>query len=105
VNVAGIGTNHGILDGDYEEWMTMMKVNLMAPTLTCKLAIEAMESKTGGVGHVISTQSIWSHAVPKTEHVHWYSVTKYGMKSMMDSLRIEVANRKLDIRVSTVSPG
>ena len=40
VNVAGIGTDHGILDGDYEEWMKMIQVNLLAPTLTSKLAME-----------------------------------------------------------------
>ena len=40
VNVAGIGTDHGILDGDYEEWMKMIQINLLAPTLTSKLAME-----------------------------------------------------------------
>eukprot|EP00092_Neocalanus_flemingeri_P013672 GFUD01014745.1.p1 GENE.GFUD01014745.1~~GFUD01014745.1.p1 ORF type:complete len:284 (+),score=67.51 GFUD01014745.1:109-852(+) len=105
VNVAGIGTDHGILDGNYQEWMKMIQVNLLAPTLCSKLAMEVMVDKCGGVGHVVNMQSVWSHAVPKTEHVHWYSVTKYGLKSMTDGLRIEVANRKLDIRISTVSPG
>ena len=42
-----------------------------------------------------------------TENTHGFNfhVLQFGMKSMMDSLRIEIANRNLDIRVSTVSPG
>ena len=80
VNVAGIGTDHGILDGDYEEWMKMIQVNLLAPTLSSNLAMEVMIDLCGGSGHVVNMQSVWSHAVPKTEHVHWYSVTKVGSR-------------------------
>ena len=85
VNVAGIGTDHGILDGDYEEWMKMIQVNLLAPTLSSKLAMEVMIDLCGGSGHVVNMQSVWSHAVPKTEHVHWYSVTKVGSRQIWHS--------------------
>ena len=79
---------------------TGLKVNLLAPTLCSKLAISNMEEHSKeSRGHIINILSVWGCEVPRREYTHFYSATKHALKAVAEGLRIELATRKLPIKV------
>ena len=107
----------GLLDGTTAEWLAMvqvwlkslwktnplakLKVNLLAPTLCSKLAISNMtEHNKQPRGHIINVLSVWGCEVPRREYTHFYSATKHALKAVAEGLRIELATRKLPIKVA-----
>jgi len=101
VNNAGIGGARGLLDGTTAEWLAMVQVNLLAPTLCSKLAISNMtEHNKQPRGHIINVLSVWGCEVPRREYTHFYSATKHALKAVAEGLRIELATRKLPIKVA-----
>ena len=77
-----------------------MKVNLLAPTLCSKLAISNMTAQNKAArGHIINILSVWGCEVPRREYTHFYSATKHALKAVAEGLRIELATRKLSIKV------
>lgn len=76
-------------------------MNLLAPTLCSKLAISHMtEQSKEGRGHIINVLSVWGCEVPKREYTHFYSATKHALKAVAEGFRIELAARKLLIKVN-----
>jgi len=106
VNNAGIGGARGLLDGTADEWLAMVQVNLLAPTLCSKLAISHMSDDVKEPrGHILNVLSVWGCEVPRREYTHFYSATKHALKAVSEGLRIELASRKLPIKVTNVCPG
>jgi len=96
----------GLLDGTPAEWLAMVQVNLLAPTLCSKLAISNMTKQSKEPrGHIINILSVWGCEVPRREYTHFYSATKHALKAVAEGLRIELATRKLPIKVTNVCPG
>ena len=104
VNNAGKGGYQGILDMTPLELVSMTQVNLLAPTLCSQLAIQSM-SANGVSGHIVNILSVWAWTVPSREYTHYYSATKHALKTVAECIRIEVANRNLNIKVTNISPG
>ena len=72
----------------------------MAPTLCSKLAISNMTAQNKAArGHIINILSVWGCEVPRREYTHFYSATKHALKAVAEGLRIELATRKLSIKV------
>ena len=80
-----------------------LKVNLLAPTLCSKLAISNMTKQSKEPrGHIINILSVWGCEVPRREYTHFYSATKHALKAVAEGLRIELATRKLPIKVGNI---
>ena len=80
-----------------------LKVNLLAPTLCSKLAISHMcDDVKEPRGHILNVLSVWGCEVPRREYTHFYSATKHALKAVSEGLRIELAARKLPIKVEEI---
>ena len=104
VNNAAKGGCKGILDMSPGELISMAQVNLLAPTICSQLAVRSMEAN-GGSGHIVNVLSVWAWNIPSREYTHFYSATKHALKTVAECIRIEVASRKLNIKVTNISPG
>jgi len=104
VNNAGKGGYKGILDMTPAELVSMTQVNLLAPTICSQLATQSM-AENGGRGHIVNILSVWAWTVPSREYTHYYSATKHALKTVSECMRMEVATRKLNIKVTNISPG
>lgn len=91
---------YGVIDSNLT---VKLKVNLLAPTLCSKLAISNMtENNKDPRGHIVNILSVWGCEVPRREYTHFYSATKHALKVVAEGLRIELAPRKLPIKVAGV---
>ena len=109
VNCAGLGGARGLLETRAQDYLALATVNLVAPTLCSRLAVEAM-LRAGGderpaTGHIINMLSVWALEAPSREYTHFYSATKQALRTVAAGLRVELATRGLAVRVTNICPG
>ncbi len=102
VNNAGLGHMAPLLDGDTEQWREMLDVNVLALCICTREAVRDMAAR-GTEGHVIHINSMSGHRV--TDGAGIYGASKYAVTSLTESLRRELHEAELPVRVSAVSPG
>jgi len=102
VNNAGLGKKASLLDGDTEDWRTMLEVNVLALCVCTREAISDMR-KRGDNGYVIHISSMSGHRVPNGSGM--YSASKFAVRSLTEGLRQELRGVQSGIRVSAISPG
>lgn len=98
VNNAGVSFHQPIVDGDVEEWRTMLETNVLALLVGCQAAIRAMR-KCGAEGHIVNVSSI--AALRPDSGV--YGATKHAVNCISATLRRELEEDT--IRVVNVMPG
>jgi NADP-dependent 3-hydroxy acid dehydrogenase YdfG len=98
VNNAGVSFHQSILDGDPEEWRTMLETNVLALLVGCQAAVRAMRS-CGAEGHIVNVSSI--AALRPDSGV--YGATKHAVNCISNTLRRELEEDT--IRVVNVMPG
>lgn len=101
VNNAGLGHFSPLMSGDTESWRQMLEVNVLGLCVATREAIAGIQSR-GTDGHIVHISSMAAHRVPPNSGV--YSATKYAVRSLTESLRQELWEAKVPIRVSAVSP-
>ena len=98
VNNAGVSFPASILDGDPEEWRTMLETNVLALLVGCQAAVRAMRAcKTEG--HIVNISSI---AAQRSDS-GVYGATKHAVNCISSTLRRELEEDA--IRVVNVMPG
>jgi len=98
VNNAGLSHPAPILDGDPEEWRSMLETNILALLVGCQSAVKAMRA-CGAEGHVVNISSI----AAQRRDSGVYGSTKHAVNAISATLRGEL---ELDsIRVVNVMPG
>lgn len=102
VNNAGLGHKSPLASGSTEHWREMLEVNVLALCVCTREALSSMRAR-GDDGHVIHISSLSGHRVPSASGV--YSATKYAVRSLTESLRLELRALGSAIRVSAISPG
>ncbi|MCG8423659.1 MAG: SDR family NAD(P)-dependent oxidoreductase [Proteobacteria bacterium] len=102
VNNAGLGHSAPLLSGDTASWREILEVNVLALCICTREAVADMERR-GVAGHVIHISSMSGHRVPRSSGL--YSASKHAVRSLTESLRLELRERNSPIRVSSVSPG
>ena len=102
VNNAGLGHRAPLVSGSAEHWREMLEVNVLALCICTREAIKDMRAR-GDDGHVIHISSMAGHRVPPGSGV--YSASKYAVRSLTESLRLELRELGSEIRVSAISPG
>lgn len=98
VNNAGVSFPAAILDGDAEEWRTMLETNVLALLVGCQAAVRAMRA-CGAEGHVVNISSI----AAQRRDSGVYGATKHAVNAISATLRKELEGDT--IRVVNVMPG
>ncbi|MEW6270685.1 MAG: SDR family oxidoreductase [Thermodesulfobacteriota bacterium] len=98
VNNAGVSFHQPIVDGDVEDWRTMLETNVLALLVGCQAAVHAMRA-CGAEGHVVNVSSI--AALRPDSGV--YGATKHAVNCISATLRRELEEDT--IRVVNVMPG
>jgi 17beta-estradiol 17-dehydrogenase / 3beta-hydroxysteroid 3-dehydrogenase len=102
INAAGLGYNSSLIDSSAEQWREMFDVNVIALCICNREALNHMISNNDQ-GHIINISSLSGHRIYKEGGI--YSATKYSVTAITESLRLELRERKSNIRVSQISPG
>lgn len=106
INNAGLYFAGSLLDGDVEQWRTVLNVNVLAAAHCAKLAIRNMRERDVNEGQVINMNSLAGHRVRPSPDLHFYAVSKYALTALTEGLRQELASEPpTKIRVAQISPG
>ncbi|MEM9080832.1 MAG: SDR family NAD(P)-dependent oxidoreductase [Verrucomicrobiota bacterium] len=100
VNNAGLAYLERVMDGSRERFEEMWRVNVQG-LLICTQ--EALRRFPDSGGRVVNLSSMSGHRVPPTGG--FYSPTKFAVRALTESLRLELAAEGLRHQVATVSPG
>jgi NAD(P)-dependent dehydrogenase (short-subunit alcohol dehydrogenase family) len=98
-NNAGVAGGAGYGTWTDAGWNWTLGVNLMAVIWGCEIFGPLIESHGEG-GHIVSTASIAGHITGRASP---YNVSKYGVVSLMEGLRNDLAPR--GVGVSVLCPG
>jgi NADP-dependent 3-hydroxy acid dehydrogenase YdfG len=98
VNNAGVSFPAPILEGDPEEWRTMLETNVLALLVGCQAAVRAMRV-CKAEGHVVNISSI----AAQRRDSGVYGSTKHAVNAISATLRKELEGDT--IRVVNVMPG
>jgi len=98
VNNAGVSYPQSIVDGDAEQWRTMLETNVLALLVGCQAAVRAMRA-CKAEGHIVNVSSI--AALRPDSGV--YGSTKHAVNCISATLRRELEEDS--IRVVNVMPG
>lgn len=98
VHAAGVVELGAVADLAVEDWVSQLRVNLVAPAALTRVALPALRVRRGTVVFVNSSAGL-------TAHAGWsaYAASKHGLRALADSLRTEEADH--GVRVCTVFPG
>ena len=100
VNNAGLSYPASIIEGDAEEWRSMLETNILALLVGCQSAVKAM-SACNAEGQIVNISSIEARiSEPGTVH---YSSAKGAIESFTRALAVELGPD--GIRVNAVAPG
>jgi meso-butanediol dehydrogenase/(S,S)-butanediol dehydrogenase/diacetyl reductase len=97
-HVAGLGLRRRVEDTSVADWDRVLEVNLRAPFLLTRAAIDPLVVSGGAVVAVSSLAGLagWPYSTA-------YSASKGGLVTMMRSLALELGPR--GVRVNVVCPG
>jgi NAD(P)-dependent dehydrogenase (short-subunit alcohol dehydrogenase family) len=99
VNNVGIGLYASASETSPDLFLRLLETNLVAPLALTRLVIPAMRHRRSGI--IINIGSVGAYvALPWAAA---YSSSKFALRSMTDSLRVEL--RRDGIRVVTICPG
>lgn len=98
VNNAGLSFPQPIVEGDPEQWRTMLETNVLALLVGCQAAVRAMRT-CKAEGHIVNVSS--TAALRADSGV--YGATKHAVNCISASLRGELEEDT--IRVVNVMPG
>ena len=98
VNNAGLSYPATIIEGDPEEWRSMLETNILAVLVGCQAAVKAMRA-CGADGQIVNISSV--AAERRASGV--YGSTKHAVNAISATLREELEEDT--IRVTNVMPG
>lgn len=99
VNNAAIQTQHPMLEGQYEDFLRIIRINLRAAYLMMQKSLPLL--KASGQGRVILISSV--HGKRPTDFDAAYAVSKGGLKMLCREAAIEFA--PYGITVNIIAPG
>lgn len=105
INNAGVMLLGPAVDADTDEWQRMLDINVKA-LLSCAHAalphlLAAAQDGSRNVADMVNVSSVAGRTVRRGSAV--YNLTKHGVGAFSESLRQEVAERR--VRVSLIEPG
>jgi NADP-dependent 3-hydroxy acid dehydrogenase YdfG len=100
VNCAGVAYLSRIIDGNPADWEEMWRVNVMALSLCCQMALKHLPASGG---RIVNVSSMSGHRVPPTGG--FYAPTKFAVRAVTEALRSELKAVGVPVQVACVSPG
>jgi NADP-dependent 3-hydroxy acid dehydrogenase YdfG len=97
---AGFGAARGFLKESPEQWRSMVLTNVLGPAFTIRAVMPHFRERRAG--HFLLTSSV---AGRRSLPGSLYSATKMAVTGMGESLRQELRNDGLDVKVTIVEPG
>lgn len=105
INNAGVVSLEPIIEGSTETYRKILDVNVLALAICSRLLVQSVKKRKAS-GHIININSVAGHyAETINMPISIYCASKYAVTGMTASLRSEVTNAKLDIKVTSISPG
>ena len=101
-NNAGVGSARDLLeDLTYEQWQTVVDINLTGPFLCTQQAFKVMKNQTPPGGRIINNGSVSAH-VPRVNSAP-YTATKHAITGLTRSSSLD--GRKYDIACGQIDIG
>src|SRR2546423_5085922 len=97
---AGFGAKRGFLEESPEQWRSMVLTNVLGPAYTVRAVLPHFKER--GEGHFLLTSSV---AGRRSLPGSLYSATKWAVTGMGESVRQEMRQAELDVKVTIVEPG
>ncbi|XP_018572839.1 farnesol dehydrogenase-like [Anoplophora glabripennis] len=104
VNNAGILGQTNLTDGDTEIWKNVFNINVLGLCIATREAVRDMRANKVD-GHIIHINSIAGHQVPNFPGIGVYPASKYAVRALAETLRLELLNMKSKIKITNLSPG
>jgi len=100
VNAAGVARQAGLSNGEFEDWKTMIDINVLG---LANVSRHALPHFPESGGHILNLSSMSGHRVPGKGG--FYAATKFAVRAMTEGLRQELRSVGNLTRVSSISPG
>lgn len=105
INNAGVVVSEPIIEGSTESYRKILDVNVIAMAICSREMVQSIK-KRKATGHIININSVAGHYADSIKlPVNLYCASKYAVTGMTASLRNEIVNARLDIKVTSISPG
>lgn len=105
INNAGILFPESIINGETDHFRQIMNVNVIAMAICTRETVKSVRNRNA-FGHIINMNSYAGHYAECVKiPVSLYVASKYAVTGMTHSLRNEIALEKLNIKVTSISPG
>ncbi|XP_072381569.1 farnesol dehydrogenase-like [Diabrotica undecimpunctata] len=79
-------------------------INVISACIASREAIKQMK-ENNIQGHIININSLAGHKVVNFPKLNVYSATKHAISALTETLRLEQATQKTNIKVTSISPG
>ncbi|KAH1020388.1 hypothetical protein HUJ04_010057 [Dendroctonus ponderosae] len=99
INNAGTIKMTGIIEGDIEKWQAVVDTNLLAAAICIREAVASMKANSIK-GHLININSTAGHIVPDYPKFGFYPSTKFGLRALTETVRLEINREKLPIKIT-----
>lgn len=97
INNAGTLQATNVYDGDTEKWRRMFDINVLGVAIASREAIRIMRENDID-GYIININSIAGHGIFPC--LHMYPASKYALTAMTETVRLELASLKSNIRIT-----
>ncbi|KAJ8943900.1 hypothetical protein NQ318_019508 [Aromia moschata] len=105
VNNAGIFKTESLSEGNTKTWEDILRVNVLGLCIATREAIKDMKANSVD-GHIVHINSIAGHRIPSGLHgLNMYPASKYAVRALAETLRLELNSLKSKIKITNVSPG
>ncbi|XP_018572868.1 farnesol dehydrogenase [Anoplophora glabripennis] len=104
INNAGVYTQTDLADGDIDIWKNTLNVNVLGLCIATREAIRDMRANNVD-GHIIHINSVVGHQVPNMRNANMYPASKFAVTALAETLRLELLNLKVKIKITNLSPG
>ncbi|XP_057318348.1 uncharacterized protein LOC130663244 [Microplitis mediator] len=105
VNNAAILTHDTFENAKTEDYRALLDINVLAPALCIREALKSMR-KHKNEGHIININSVAGHnAAISPVPVNLYPASKFALRAMTETLKLEIKTNNDKIRITGIHPG
>ncbi|XP_044271836.1 farnesol dehydrogenase-like [Tribolium madens] len=104
INNAGLIQPTNLTEGETQMWKKILDTNVLGLCIATREAVKIM--KAGKIdGHIVHINSVAGHTVPNFPNMNVYPASKHAVTALTETLRQELNQLGLKIKITSVSPG